>query len=85
MIARLPAVSLAGPASAAVARPAKRLRIIRQLLHGPAVAIGIAKEHKRSPRLHVNVADIDPPSGELRSGLMDVADHDLEVIQCTGR
>jgi hypothetical protein len=35
------------------------------LLHGPAVAVGIAEEHERSPREVLDVADIHGAAGEL--------------------
>src|SRR5438309_11550703 len=50
-----------------------------QLLHGPAVSVRIAEEDERAPVEFLDVAHLDPAPEELRTGAVDVRDHDLEA------
>src|SRR5262245_6856734 len=52
----------------------------REFLEGPAVAVGVGKEHELAPRLHVDVAGLDPPFHELLAGGLDVANHNLDAL-----
>jgi hypothetical protein len=57
----------------------------RQLLQGPGVAVGVGEEHELAPRLHVDLAGLDPTFHELLAGGRDVFDHDLNALLRPGR
>src|SRR5437588_459974 len=52
-----------------------------ELLHGPGVAVRIAKVDERAPGLHVHLTDLHAAPGELRPGFPDVGDDELQVPQ----
>src|SRR5262249_15654002 len=52
----------------------------RELLEGPGVAVEVGEEHELAPRLHIDVAGLDPAFHELLAGGIDVADHDLHAL-----
>jgi len=66
-------------------QPVQPSPVVRQLLYGPSVAVGIGERHERSPGEHINLAYLNSASGQLCSGLVNVAHDDLEVVQRTRR
>src|SRR6516165_8833167 len=57
----------------------------REFLEGPGVAVGVGEEHELAPRLHVDVAGLDPAFHELLAGGLDIPDHDLDALLRPGR
>ena len=55
-----------------------------ELLHCPAVAVWVTEEDERSPWKHLHVGDVDPAPRELRSGRLDVVDHELKAADRAG-
>ena len=53
----------------------------RELLDGPAVAVGVGEEHEPAPREVLDVADRHAPAGELVAGGVDVGDDELEAAE----
>ena len=52
----------------------------REFLEGPGVAVEVGKEHELAPRLHIDVAGLNPAFHELLAGSLDVLDHDLDAL-----
>src|SRR4051812_18606289 len=51
------------------------------LLHRPAVAVRVAEEDEPSPREVLDVADLHPAAGELRSRGLNVVDDELQALR----
>jgi hypothetical protein len=56
----------------------------RDLLHGPAVAVGIVEVDEPTPSEVCDVADVSTPRGQLGVGGFDVVDDQLQAFQRAG-
>src|SRR5262249_59594685 len=65
--------------------PESALIALRDLLHRPAVAVGIVEEHERAPREVLDLADVDPALDELGARRLDVGHDDLQTPHRTRR
>src|SRR3954454_17962410 len=71
--------AISGCGASISSTPLSELSARRQLLHRPAVAIGIAEEHERAPREFLHVADLDASLDEMSASLLDVRYHKLQA------
>src|SRR5919198_3709401 len=53
----------------------------RDLLNGPAVAVRVAEEHKRTPWELLHLADLHPAPDELGTSGVDIGDHQLQSLR----
>src|SRR5436190_12848573 len=54
------------------------------LLHRPAVAVGIAEEDEPAPREVLHLGDLDPALDEVRMRRLDVRDDELHALHGPG-
>jgi AMP-binding enzyme len=54
------------------------------LLHCPAVAVGVGEEEEAAPGEVLDVADLDAAGEQLLAGAVDVADHELQALERAG-
>src|SRR5215218_412320 len=66
-------------------RPSRTLLARRELLHGPAVAVGVAEEHEPAPREVLHLADLDAALEQLGARPLDVGDDELQPLHRPGR
>ena len=57
---------------------------VDDLLHGPAVAVGVGEEHEPAPREVRDLRDLDAPAGQVLARGLDVVDHHLQPLQRPG-
>src|SRR5437588_3833458 len=62
-----------------------RSAALGQLLDRPAVAVGIAGMNERAPRLHVDIADIEPAVEQLLARSVRVGDDHLQSLDGSRR
>ena len=75
----------AGPPPAPAARAsAPRSAARRDLLHGPAVAVGVAEEEEAAPREVLDVAGLGAAGAELGPRRLDVVDDELQAVREPG-